>query len=323
MSGPAYIVMPVQGDGTQHSEADRAKIASAIQESLPQNTHSEDRDAKEGPGPLKEIMVNQDSLYKYISWEDPVRTLGSYIGALSILLGAHYLPLTRLALKALTTALGVISVTEFASRLFGPNTFLARLRPEEYQKVPESTLNATLRDIHDLVQYAVVQVQRIIFGQDLNKTFAAFLSLTALYWLTKILAPFGLAVLGLTLLFIAPLITSPRGREVAHDAKVRADELATAAAEKGNSIARDGQAKATELSSKARETVASTKQNIADLAQNGKQTAADLSTQAKARYTDSGPQNTTENVGRLPEMGTNTISRAPGTANVTLGDAEY
>ncbi|KAL6406055.1 cwl1 [Ilyonectria robusta] len=65
-----------------------------------------------------------------------------------------------------------MSVTEFASRSFGPNTFLARLRPKEYQKVPESTLNATLKDIHDLVQYAVVQVQRIIFGQDLDKTFA-------------------------------------------------------------------------------------------------------------------------------------------------------
>ena len=68
--------------------------------------------------------------------------------------------------------LSVISITEFASRLFGPDTFLARLRPKEYKKVPESTLNATLKDIHDFVQYAVVQIQRIIFAQDLDRTFA-------------------------------------------------------------------------------------------------------------------------------------------------------
>jgi hypothetical protein len=65
-----------------------------------------------------------------------------------------------------------MSVTEFASRSFGPDTFLSRLRPKEYRKIPESTLNATLKDIHDFVQYAVVQIQRIIFAQDLDRTFA-------------------------------------------------------------------------------------------------------------------------------------------------------
>jgi hypothetical protein len=38
--------------------------------------------------------------------------------------------------------------------------------------VPEPALNATLRDIHDFVQYAAVQVQKVVFGQDLGKTFA-------------------------------------------------------------------------------------------------------------------------------------------------------
>jgi hypothetical protein len=83
--------------------------------------------------------------------------------------------------------LSVISITEFASRLFGPDTFLARLRPKEYKKVPESTLNATLKDIHDFVQYAVVQVQRIMFGQDLDKTFAV--SCSPRIWIVRINEP--------------------------------------------------------------------------------------------------------------------------------------
>lgn len=66
----------------------------------------------------------------------------------------------------------MVSVTEFAGRSFGSNSLLARLRPKEYKKVPEATLNATLKDVHDLVQYSVVQAQRVIFGQDLDKTFA-------------------------------------------------------------------------------------------------------------------------------------------------------
>jgi hypothetical protein len=66
----------------------------------------------------------------------------------------------------------VVSVTEFASRSFGSGGVLARLRPKEYKKVPESTLNATLKDVHDFIHYSVDQTQRVVFGQDLEKTFA-------------------------------------------------------------------------------------------------------------------------------------------------------
>lgn len=195
----------------------------------------------------------------------------------------------------------MISLTEFAGRCFGPNTFLTRLRPAEYYKVQESTLNATLQDIHDFVQYAVVKVQRLIFAQNLDQTFAvscisghpslvirhlltdvqAFIGLTSLYWLIKIVPPFGLAVMGLTSVYMAPLFTSPRAREAAHNTTVRAGELATAAAEKGNSLAQDGKAQAVDLASKAQQTGIDMKRRIDGSTQNGRQPDADLSTQTR------------------------------------------
>lgn len=66
----------------------------------------------------------------------------------------------------------MVSVTEYASRTLGQRSLSAQLRPKEYKKIPESTLNAALKDIHDFIQYAVIQVQRIVYGQDLQKTFA-------------------------------------------------------------------------------------------------------------------------------------------------------
>src|SRR3569833_875674 len=105
-----------------------------------------------------------------MQWEDPIRTLCSYIGSLSILLGAHYLPLTQLALKAGAITFGgtsvsrlhdlfgrtkndsdlpVVTVTEFASRSFDSNAFHSQHRPMEYMMVPVSTLIAILKDIHD------------------------------------------------------------------------------------------------------------------------------------------------------------------------------
>jgi hypothetical protein len=65
-----------------------------------------------------------------------------------------------------------VSVAEYVSRSFGPDTFLSRVRPKPCRKVPERILNAALKDVHDLTQYGVVQGQKILFGQDLDKTFA-------------------------------------------------------------------------------------------------------------------------------------------------------
>ena len=65
-----------------------------------------------------------------------------------------------------------MSLAEFAGRSFGPNNFVSRMRPRQYKTVPESTLNATLKDVHDLTQYAVVQAQKVVFAEDLEKTFA-------------------------------------------------------------------------------------------------------------------------------------------------------
>ncbi|RKK65586.1 hypothetical protein BFJ69_g16151 [Fusarium oxysporum] len=344
MSAPAVVIIPVQANGAQQSEQDPSKLASAIQQTLEENISSNDRNLQGERGPLKELIgkipmknnikktgeyrskqfgptAHQDSLYKYINWEDPVRTLRSYLVALSILIGTHYLPLTQLTVKVGAVVFGIISLAEFVSRTFGPNTFLSRLRPKEYKTVPEPILNATLRDIHDFIQYAVVQVQKVIFGQDLGKTFAASLGFTAVFWLMKVASPFSLAVLGLSSLYIAPLINSPQGRTIAQDATARGKELASAATEKGNTLAGDSKAKATELTSKARETAGGVQQRVKNLAHNGKQTANELSTQASDRATDVS-RATTENNESLKDMGIDAISKAPSIAKQNSGDVE-
>lgn len=298
MSEPKVVVLPVSGT-SPHSDQETAEIASTVQHALYERSHPE----PEHPGPFKQILAHPDSVYKYINWEDPTRTLAVYLGALSVLFGAHYLPLTQIALKTGATTLGVVSVTEFASRSFSGNSLSARLRPKEYKTIPEPTLNATLKDIHDFIQYAVDQAQRIVFGQDLGKTFATFIGFMGLFWLTKMISPFWFAVMALTSIFVAPLISSEQGRTVARDASVRAQELANAAAEKGKELGHDGKVKAAELSSK------------------GQQTAADLS--ARTRDTTSGMMETaTEKAKRLSQVGRNAVNKTEGIASSAYGNAK-
>ncbi|KAK0617696.1 hypothetical protein B0T14DRAFT_590541 [Immersiella caudata] len=274
MSGSAYVVMPVDV-GKDGSRQETAKMASAIQYSVYEQTHPKPPPLPAPPkleekGPLKEILA--------------------------------------------------VTVAEFVSRSFGPDTLLSRLRSKPYRKFPERTLNATLKDIHDFTQYSVVQGQKIMFGQDLDKTFAAFLGCTALYWLIQIASPFALSVLALTLLYIAPLAVSLQGRmlatQVAHDSTVVAGDIANnvvnsgkaaidsgkslansamdrsqamanatadtskSAVDKGKSLANDGMAMASGQTAKARDVVVDTSGRVRTTASNvmgfGKQQAQEM-----------------------------------------------
>lgn len=265
-------------------------------------------------------IVNPDSLYKYTSWEDPARTIGSYVGIMTILLGAHYLPLTQAALKVGATTLGVAATVEYVHRSFTSNTILARLRPNEYKKIPEPVLNDTLKDIHDLVQRLVVEAQKIILGQDLGRTFVGFIGLSALYWLVKILSPFALVLLGVTTLYIAPLLQSRRGREVIEDATHRAADLGSVALENSQALANDGKAKAAELYSKAQETAADTKRRVGELAQSGGQTAADMSSQLRAKASDV-TGTAEEKASSMSQSGKNAVNQASDKTTSALGNA--
>ncbi|KAJ4022703.1 hypothetical protein NW752_000087 [Fusarium irregulare] len=330
MSAPSVIVVPGPTDGTQQPGQDPAELVSKIERVLSEESHPNGEEEK---GPLKELIAHQDSLYRYLSWEDPVRTLGSYLAALSVLFGAHYLPLTYWVVKAGAAVFGFISLSEIVGRNLGYDSFLSRLRPSEYKTVPEPVLNATLKDIHDFTQYSAIQVQRIIFGEDLGKAFAAFTGFTALYLLMHIASPFSLAVLGLTSLYVAPLVASPHGRAVAKDATEQGQRLANTAAEKAGVLAEDTKARAADLSVKTRETagtvqessmdkatdvsratsekVAKVQQGVGNLAQSGKETVSDLSSQARQKATDVS-RATGEKVANLKDMGVDAANKAPG-----------
>ncbi|GKU05611.1 hypothetical protein FLAG1_08489 [Fusarium langsethiae] len=263
-------------------------------------------------GPLKEIVAQQDSLYKYISWEDPARTIGSYFAALGFLLAVHHLHLTQLALKTSAIGLGVMSLAEFAGRSFGPNNFVSRMRPKQYKTFPDSTLNATLKDIHDFIQYAAVKGQKIIFAEDLEKTFSAFVIATSLYFLTQFMTPFGITILALTTAYIIPLVKSPQGRGIARDGIARAQEIGNVAIDQASTLAQDSkvavsnmtsraQDTASNLTSKAQDTATSFTSSAQDTAGNIRQRAANMvpgvmkgNSQTASDVTSSVPHNSSE-----------------------------
>jgi polyhydroxyalkanoate synthesis regulator phasin len=107
--------------------------------------------------------------------------------------------------------------------------------------------------------------------------------------------------MGLTLIFVAPLILSSKGRELAHDASVHAPELAKTVAEKGEVLAQDSKVAASELASE------------------GKQTAVNLSARAKDTTSDmSGTA--TDIIKNLPQMSTGPINDVNRAVISKVGD---
>ncbi|OBS24286.1 hypothetical protein FPOA_04832 [Fusarium poae] len=241
-------------------------------------------------GPLKEIVAQQDSLYKYISWEDPARTIGSYFAALGFLLAVHHLHLTQLALKTSAIGLGVMSLAEFAGRSFGPNNFVSRMRPKQYKTFPESTLNATLKDIHDFIQYTAVKTQKVIFAEDLEKTFAAFLIATSLYFLTQFMTPFGITILALTTVYIIPLVRSPHGRGIARDGIARAQEIGNVAIDQASTLAQDSKAAVSNMTSRAQDTASNLTSRAQDTATSFTSSAQDTAGNLRQRAVNMVPE---------------------------------
>ncbi|KAM0235153.1 hypothetical protein ACHAPO_005949 [Fusarium lateritium] len=234
-------------------------------------------------GPLKDIVAQQDSLYKYISWEDPARTIGSYFAALGFLLAVHHLRLTQLALKTSAIGLGVMSLAEFAGRSFGPNNFVSRMRPKQYKTFPESTLNATLKDIHDFIQYTAVKAQKVIFAEDLEKTFSAFVIATSLYFLTQFMTPFGITILALTAVYIIPLIRSPQGRGIARDGIARAQEIGNVAIDQASTLAQDSKVAVSNMTSRAQDTASNLTSRAQDSATSFTSSAQDTAGNLRQR----------------------------------------
>lgn len=275
------------------------------------DSHSQFNPERRRSGPLKEIIAQQDSLYKYISWEDPARTIGSYFAALGFLLAVHHLHLTQYALKTSAIGLGVMSLAEFAGRSFGPDNFVSRLRPRQYKTVPESTLNATLKDIHDFTQYAVVQIQKILFAEDLEKTFSAFLLTTSLYFLCQFMTPFGITILGLTTIYIIPLVTSPRGRGIARDGMARAQEISTAAVDQASTIAQNGKATASNLAAQAQDATSNLSTSVQDTASNLTSRAQDTAGDLRRRAVNMVPGTNQSNTETRPEHVSDVTSSVP------------
>ena len=88
----------------------------------------------------------------------------AYTSIVSVIFLARYLDVIRYTFKLTWMALGVTVLAEVAGKAILSQGLTTQLRPRKYFTVPRETLDAVIGDVHELINFFVIEAQRIFFA---------------------------------------------------------------------------------------------------------------------------------------------------------------
>ncbi|KAL4863641.1 hypothetical protein BDV12DRAFT_25631 [Aspergillus spectabilis] len=145
-------------------------------------------------------------LYSLLSWEQPRATAASFASVVAFIFAARYLPLLRWFFKFLYVALGFTAALEVFGKVALSQGLASSFRPRKYYTVPKETIEALLEDFEQLIDFILIEFQRVLFAENVVHTIAAFSAAFSAYWLIKILPFWGLSLLAVTIAYLGPLV---------------------------------------------------------------------------------------------------------------------
>ncbi|CZT25249.1 related to cell wall protein cwl1 [Ramularia collo-cygni] len=143
--------------------------------------------------------------YNLLSWENPRATAISYASIVILVFATRYLPITRYTMKALYMLLGLTAAAEIIGKVALGQGVASKMRPKKYYTIPHETLESVLADTEELINFFVIEFQRIVFAENVYATGAAFISAFVTYFLVKIMPKWGLFLFFTTVVYFAPL----------------------------------------------------------------------------------------------------------------------
>lgn len=144
--------------------------------------------------------------YRLLSWKNPRATAVSYATIVLFIFSARYLDVLRHIFRALYVVLGITASAEIAGKaLFGAG-FASQMRPRRYYVIPRESLEMLLEDVEQLINFFVIELQRIVFAENLYATLAVFSTAFVSYWLIRWLPLWGLSLIATTVAYLGPLV---------------------------------------------------------------------------------------------------------------------
>lgn len=190
-----------QGPVAQSIKDQSAKTSSEFQDLANART------VPEQPAATGQPLTHYHSMfYRLLSWKNPRATAISYLTIVLFIFAARYLDIVRYIFKGLYLVLGVTATAEIAGKALLGQGFTSQIRPRKYFVIPRESLERLLEDVEQFINFFVIEIQRIIFAENIYATTTAAVTAFLSYWLIKWLPLWGLSLIGISLMYFLPLI---------------------------------------------------------------------------------------------------------------------
>ncbi|ODA76308.1 hypothetical protein RJ55_08153 [Drechmeria coniospora] len=171
-------------------------------------------------------MTHYHSFFsELLSWKNPRASAIAYASIVSLIFAARYLDVIRWALKLSWMTLAVTISAEAAGKLVLNHGLATQMRPRRYYTVSRATLDRIIGDAHELVNFFIIEGQRILFAENIATSSAAAMAAFISYFLVKLVPYWALALIGTTVAFLAPLIYSSNKELIDHHLKNASDVI--------------------------------------------------------------------------------------------------
>jgi len=141
-----------------------------------------------------------------LSWNNPRASALAYASVVSFIFAVRYLDLLRYGFKLTWMILAITIAAEVSGKALLNNGFATQLRPRQYYTVPRETLDNLIGDATELINFFVIESQRVLFAENISVSAAAAVAAFISYYLVKVVPYWGLALLATTVVFFVPLI---------------------------------------------------------------------------------------------------------------------
>ncbi|KAA8571830.1 hypothetical protein EYC84_001795 [Monilinia fructicola] len=141
-----------------------------------------------------------------LSWDNPRASGIAYLSIVGFIFAARYLDILRYSFKVTYMTLFVTVLAEGLGKLLFSHGLTSQFRPKKYFTISKETLDNLLGDVHELINFFVIESQRILFAENVFVSLAAFFGSFISYYLIKLIPFWGLTLIATSVLFVSPLI---------------------------------------------------------------------------------------------------------------------
>ena len=109
-----------------------------------------------------------------------------------------------------------IVLVELAGKLVLQQGLASSFRPKRYYTIPREALESSLEDVEQLINFFVIEFQRVLFAENVTHTVLACITAFLSYYLIMVVPFWGLCLIGTTCVYMIPLIYTTNQELIDH-----------------------------------------------------------------------------------------------------------